>query len=124
MNNSLAVLPQGDLLKLVEDLPFVRQMYYAGRMKTYTKRELNQQTATVLAAVTADEPVVITENGVARWRIEAVSVHPDPIERLIAQGRIALARDNPPELTARTRLGTGYTEEQIDAIYEEMRGEW
>ena len=88
-------------------------------MKTISKRELNQQTARVLAAVDAGEAVVVTERGVARWRIEAIAAHPDPIERLRAEGRINPAKKSTapwPERDYRTR-----TPSDVDALLAEMR---
>jgi hypothetical protein len=41
-------------------------------VSTKTKRELNQQTATILAMVTPEDPVVITERGTAKWKIQVV----------------------------------------------------
>ena len=88
-------------------------------MKTVSKRELNQQTARVLAAVDAGDAVVVTERGVARWRIEAIAVHPDPIERLRAEGRIKSATKSAApwlERDHRTR-----TPDDVDALLAEMR---
>lgn len=51
-------------------------------MKTISKRELNQQTAHVLDAVSIGQPVVVTERGVPRWRIEAVESSGDTVSRL------------------------------------------
>src|SRR3546814_11508390 len=65
-------------------------------MKTISKRELNHQTAQVLAAIQAGEAVLVTERGVPRWRIEAVDASADPVERLRAQGRIRPASANHP----------------------------
>jgi antitoxin (DNA-binding transcriptional repressor) of toxin-antitoxin stability system len=91
-------------------------------MKTITKRELNQQTAQVLAAVDAGESVVVTERGVPRWRIDAFDAEADtdPIERLRAQGRIIPAKQNPmpwPEPEDNPR----YSPADVDRLYAEMR---
>lgn len=91
-------------------------------MRTITKRDLNQQTARVLALVDAGEPVVITERGVPRWRIESIDGHLDPVERLRAQGRITATKKDPmpwPEQDAPPR----YTPADIDRLYAEMREE-
>jgi len=91
-------------------------------MKTVTKRELNQQTARVLAEVTAGDSLIVTDRGVARWRIERVDAHPDPIERLRSEGRIIPAKKNPrPITTPQTPEAARYTSAQIDAILDEMR---
>ncbi len=55
-------------------------------MKIVSKRELNQQTASVLAEVAAGESVVVTDRGGPRWRIEAFEAHPDPVVRLRIEG--------------------------------------
>jgi antitoxin (DNA-binding transcriptional repressor) of toxin-antitoxin stability system len=41
-------------------------------MKSISKRELNQNTAQVLEGVGIGEPVIVTERGVPRWRIESL----------------------------------------------------
>lgn len=91
-------------------------------MKTITKRELNQQTAHVLAEVRAGEPVLVTERGVPRWRIEAVEDIADPIARLRAEGRIIPASENPmPWPDDWGEEAHGRTPADVDALYEEMR---
>ena len=67
-------------------------------MKTVTKRELHEQTARVLAAVTSGEPVEVTERGAVRWRITrtaAVDEVTGTIARLRAQGKITPPRADP-----------------------------
>lgn len=89
-------------------------------MKTISKRELNQQTAQVLARVTPQESVLVTERGVARWRIEAVEAVADPVARLQAQGRIVPAKVQPhPWPRDRAR----YTPAQVDALLADERGD-
>src|SRR3546814_9458115 len=78
-------------------------------MKTISKRELNHQTAQVLAAIQAGEAVLVTERGVPRWRIEAVDASADPVERLRAQGRIRPASPNPPPQIGRAHVCTPVT---------------
>lgn len=96
-------------------------------MKTITKRELNHQTAQVLAGIHAGESVLVTERGVPRWRIEAVEDIADPVERLRAQGRIRPASDNPPPWPkgrySVTERQAQYTPAEVDALYEDMRGD-
>lgn len=91
-------------------------------MKTVSKRELNQQTARVLAEVAAGEPVVVTDRGVPRWRIDALQSHPDPVERLRNAGRITPAKQQPrawgSDPTARH-----YTPAEVDALLDETRGD-
>lgn len=89
-------------------------------MKTISKRELNQQTAQVLAAIHAGEPVLITERGIARWRIETVDAAADPVARLRAEGRITPAKAKPhawPAAKAR------YTPAEVDALFVDSRGD-
>ncbi len=88
-------------------------------MKEITKRELNQQTAQVLAEVRAGEPVLVTERGVPRWRIEAVDGVADPVARLRAAGRIIPASEHPMPWPDDT--DARYTPAEVDALYAEMR---
>ena len=91
-------------------------------MKTITKRELNQQTAQVLAGVSTGKPVLITERGIARWRIEAVDSIVDPVARLRAEGRITPAKAEPRAWP--THPGTPrYSTAEIDALYADSRGD-
>ncbi|HRP07363.1 MAG TPA: hypothetical protein PLL69_02650 [Gemmatimonadales bacterium] len=87
-----------------------------------TKRELNQQTAQVLAGVRAGSPVLITERGMPRWRIEAIEpTLGDPVARLRAEGRIIPAAENPPAWPEDT--DSRYTIAKIDALLTELRGD-
>jgi antitoxin (DNA-binding transcriptional repressor) of toxin-antitoxin stability system len=89
-------------------------------MKTISKRELNQQTAHVLEAVSGGQAVLVTERGVPRWRIEAVEDSGDPVVRLRLGGRITRPKPNPAAWpTAVPR----YTPSQVDALFAESRGE-
>lgn len=91
-------------------------------MKTVTKRELNQQTAHVLAQVDAGETVVVTERGVARWRIDAIDADPDPVARLRAQGKITTPKTDPAPWPLHENA-TGRTPAEVDALIAEMRDE-
>lgn len=89
-------------------------------MKMISKRELNQQTAQVLARVRASEPLYITERGVARWRIEAVDATRDPVVRMRLDGRIVPDKSVPrPWHAGRAR----YTPAEVDSIFADSRGE-
>lgn len=90
--------------------------------RTITKRELNQQTAQVLAQVKAGKPVLVTERGVPRWRIEAVEPSADPVARMVAEGRIIPASKNPPPWPEE-RGDPRYTPAHVDALLEEIRGD-
>ena len=89
-------------------------------MKTISKRELNQQTAQVLDGIQIGKPVVVTERGIARWRIEAIEASTDPIARLRAEGRIQPARSRPNPWSA---VKARYTPAQVDALFADSRGE-
>lgn len=89
-------------------------------MMTVTKRQLNQHTAEVLADA-ANGPVVVTERGVPKWRIEPIDVHPDPVERLRAAGRIRPARPDPAPWP--DHGPTDRTPADVDTLYQEMRGD-
>lgn len=92
-------------------------------MKTISKRDLNQQTAQVLAAIHAGEAVLITERGIPRWRIEAIDAISDPVARLRAQGRIRPASPNPPPWPKKDPENyPGRTPAEIDALIDDMRG--
>ncbi|HEX7339750.1 MAG TPA: type II toxin-antitoxin system prevent-host-death family antitoxin [Rhodanobacteraceae bacterium] len=91
-------------------------------MKTISKRELNQQTARVLAEVREDEPVYITERGVPRWRIEATDGSDDPLARLRAQGRVVERRKKPlPWPDDWEQRAHGRTPDDVDALVAAMR---
>lgn len=89
-------------------------------MKTISKRELNQQTAQVLAGIRADEAVLITERGQPRWRIEAIDSGHDAVARLRADGRIAPAKSTPLPWPAEENR---YTPAQVDALLADSRGD-
>jgi len=89
-------------------------------MNTITKRQLNQQTAQALAAVTSLKPLLVTERGIARWRIEAVNAPADPVAKLRAEGRVTPAKAKPQDWPART--SGPYTPAQVDALFAESRG--
>lgn len=93
-------------------------------MKQISKRELNQQTARVLAGVREGEPVLVTERGVPRWRIEAAADEADPMARLRVQGRI-IARKNHPLAWPKDweKRGHGRTPAEVDALLDDMRGD-
>lgn len=89
-------------------------------MNAISKRELNQQTAQVLARVRAYGPLFVTERGIARWRIESVDSARDPLAHMRLDGRIVPAKSEPqPWHTGRAR----YTPAEVDAIYADSRGE-
>lgn len=91
-------------------------------MRTITKRELNQQTAAVLAEVTDTEDVVVTERGTPRWRISAVRDSDSSLARLEREGRYTPPASDPAPWPA-TPGGPTYSSEEADALIDEMRGD-
>ena len=90
-------------------------------MARVSKRQLNQQTAAVLASVVRGESVTVTERGVDRWHIEVVDGEPDVFERLVTQGRVTLP---PAEPAAWESQDDGVrTPADVDALLEDVRGE-
>ena len=90
-------------------------------MARVSKRQLNQQTAAVLASVVRGEPVTVTERGVDKWHIEVVDGETDVFERLVTQGRVTLPPADPQAWDPQhddTR-----TPAAVDALLEEVRGE-
>lgn len=89
-------------------------------MKTVTKRQLNQQTATVLAGVSADDPVIVTERGRPRWRIEEAGS-----ADLATSGPLGLhvipARPKPAEWPSEG--GAAYDESDVDRLAAWARGD-
>lgn len=66
-------------------------------MKVITKRELNQQTAKVLAEVEADEVVIVTERGQPKWQLTRVDFVMDPLIQLQLEGKVTPpSGDAPP----------------------------
>jgi antitoxin (DNA-binding transcriptional repressor) of toxin-antitoxin stability system len=94
-------------------------------MRSVSKRELNQQTAHVLATVDSGETVVVTERGIPRWRIEAIGALVDPVERLRLAGRITEPKKEPAPWPAALDdpAGREYSPAEIDALYVESRGD-
>lgn len=90
-------------------------------MRRVSKRELNQQTAAVLDRVTDTDDVVVTERGEPRWRVSAVKTGDSALARLEREGRYT------PPVAAPTAWpdgpgGPAYTDNEVDALLDEMRG--
>lgn len=93
-------------------------------MKQISKRELNQQTAKVLAGVREDAPVLVTERGVPRWRIEAATAEADPMARLRMQGRVVARKTRPPAWPKGwEKRGRGRAPAEVDAVLADLRGD-
>lgn len=99
----------------------VRHRYYHGGMKTVTKRELNQNTAQVLAEVD-DEGVIVTERGIPRWRVTAVQGHESVLSRLEREGRYTPPSVTPAPWPAHPG-GPTYSDAEVEALLDEMRGD-
>lgn len=91
-------------------------------MATVTKRELNQNTATVLDLVTETEDVVITERGKPRWRVTAVHDTDSALARLEREGRYTPPAEMPTPWPTRPG-GPAYTDQQVDALLGDMSGD-
>lgn len=93
-------------------------------MKQISKRELNQQTAHVLGGVRDGEPVLITERGVPRWRIEAADGIGDPLQRLRTQGRVTPRKVHPMDWPVDWAQRAGNrTPADVDAALAATRGD-
>lgn len=91
-------------------------------MQTVTKRELNQHTAAVLARVADAEDVVVTERGKPRWRVSVVRDQDTALARLEREGRYTPPASTPAPWPEHPD-GRRYTDAQVDALLDEMRGE-
>jgi antitoxin (DNA-binding transcriptional repressor) of toxin-antitoxin stability system len=91
-------------------------------MQTITKRELNQQTASVLAKVTETNDVVVTERGKPRWRVSAIRDSDTALVRLEREGRYTPPASKPAPWP-RTPGGPKYTTDEVDALIDDMRGD-
>lgn len=91
-------------------------------MRTITKRELNQQTAAVLATVTENDDVVVTERGTPRWRLSVMRSTDTTLERLARGGRYTPPAAEPAPWPAAPG-GPTYTTDEADALLDEMRGD-
>lgn len=91
-------------------------------MKTVTKRELNQHTAAVLNQVADDEDVVVTERGKPRWRVTTIREQETVLARLEREGRYAPPASTPTQWPSHPG-GPAYTDSQVDALLDEMRGD-
>lgn len=90
-------------------------------MRTITKRELNQQTAAVLAKVT-EADVVVTERGKPRWRVSAVRDADTVLARLERAGRYTPPAAEPAPWSAAPN-GPSYTTGEANALIDEMHGD-
>lgn len=95
---------------------------YARAVRTVTKRELNQNTASVLRQVTAAGDVIITERGVPRWRLSIFTDDDGPLSRLERAGLYTPPATEPAPWPA-APAGPSYTADQVAALLEDSRGD-
>lgn len=91
-------------------------------MEIVSKRELNHHTAQVLDRVTPDNPVTISDRGRPRWTISAYSEPLTGLDALERAGLVQRPIGSPPPwppMQAPTR-----TSEELDAILEELKGDY
>lgn len=91
-------------------------------MRTVTKRELNQDTAAVLAKVTETDDIVVTERGRPRWRVSTVRDDDTALARLEREGRYTPPSKTPTPWPSHPG-GRAYNTAEADALLDEMRGE-
>lgn len=92
-----------------------------GCMRTVTKRDLNQHTASVLDRVTDASDVVVTERGEPRWRVTAFRTQDAPLVRMERDGRYAPPVSAPAPWPSRPG-GPRYTDAEVETLLDEMRG--
>lgn len=91
-------------------------------METVTKRDLNQQTATVLARVSASGDVIVTERGKPRWRLSVYQGGRGSLDNLEREG-IYTPPAAEPAAWPSSPGGRKYTDGDVEAMLDEMRGE-
>lgn len=91
-------------------------------MRTISKRELNQQTAAVLAQVTDVDDVVVTERGKPRWRVSTVRESDTTLARWEREGRYTPPSVEPTPWPVAPG-GPTYAADDVDAMLDEMRGD-
>ena len=92
-------------------------------METVSKRELNQNTAAVLARVTEGGDLAVTERGETRWRLSRFDGAPEgALARLAREGRYTPPSPEPTPWPERAG-GRSYTDAEVDALLDDMRGD-
>lgn len=91
-------------------------------MRTISKRELNQQTAAVLAKVTDVDDVVVTERGTPRWRVSLVRESDTMLARWEREGRYTPPSAKPAPWPVAPG-GPTYAAGEADAMLNDMRGD-
>ncbi|MDR1798853.1 MAG: type II toxin-antitoxin system prevent-host-death family antitoxin [Bifidobacteriaceae bacterium] len=92
-------------------------------MATITKRTLNHQTAAVLESVaTTGRPVTVTERGVPKWQIVALTTGgDDPYTAALREGRLTPRAERPRAWPP--RRATGRSTAEIDRIIAQLKGD-
>lgn len=91
-------------------------------MGTVTKRDLNQQTASVLGRVTATDDIIVTERGKPQWRVSLFHSQQTPLARLERDGRYTPPAAAPAPWPSHPG-GQRYTDAEVDGLLDEMRGD-
>ena len=91
-------------------------------MRTVTKRDLNQHTAQVLDQVKGLEDVVVTERGKPRWRVLSYRAAEGGLARLAQEGRYTPPSTTPAPWPDRAG-GPRYTDDEVEALLDEMKGD-
>ena len=92
------------------------------RVKSVTKRDLNQHTAATLALVTDDDDVVVTERGLPRWRVSALRHHDSALARLERHGTYSPPLSDPSPWPP-ADSGQEYKSAQVDDLLNDVRGD-
>lgn len=91
-------------------------------MRTVSKRDLNQQTASVLSMVTPTEPVIVTERGKPRWLVTQVREADSILNRLERDGLYSPPTSSPTPWPPHPG-GRAYSEAEFTELLDEVRGE-
>lgn len=91
-------------------------------VKRVTKRDLNQHTASVLEQVTDEGDVVVTERGEPRWRVSVFGGQDAPLVRMERDGRYTPPASAPAPWPSEPG-GPRYTDADVEALLDEMRGD-
>lgn len=91
-------------------------------MGKVTKRDLNQNTASVLRQVTDSNDVVVTEHGEPKWRISMYRHDETALTRLEREGYYTPPTTDPAPWPSQPS-GPKYSEAQIEELLSEMRGD-
>jgi len=93
-----------------------------GCMRTVSKRDLNQHTASVLDQVSAKGDIVVTERGEPRWRVSPFQGQDAPLVRMERDGRYTPPAPAPAPWPSHPG-GSRYTESEVEALLSEMQGD-